>query len=37
VVVGASINDQPPYPGRVEILSRQTLLELVKRTVVPVR
>jgi sugar lactone lactonase YvrE len=36
VVVGAFINDQPPYPGRVEILPRQALLELVKRTVVPV-
>jgi hypothetical protein len=35
VVVGAFANDQPPYPGRVEIFPRQTLLELVKRTVVP--
>jgi sugar lactone lactonase YvrE len=35
VVVGASINDRPPFPGRVEILSRQILLELVKRTAVP--
>ena len=37
VIVGAFINDRPPYPGRVEILSRQALLERVKRTVVPTR
>jgi sugar lactone lactonase YvrE len=35
VVVGAFANDQPPYPGRVAVLPRQTLLDLVKRTVVP--
>jgi sugar lactone lactonase YvrE len=34
-VVGSFINDAPPFPGRVEILPRQKLLELVKRTVVP--
>src|SRR5262249_33910277 len=37
VVVGAFANDMPPYPGRVEILPRQTLLEYVKRTVVHAR
>jgi sugar lactone lactonase YvrE len=35
VVVGAFTNDRPPFPGWVEILPRQTLLEYVKRTVVP--
>jgi sugar lactone lactonase YvrE len=35
VVVGPFINDQPPFPGRVEILPRQTLLELAKRAAVP--
>jgi sugar lactone lactonase YvrE len=34
-IVGPFINDQPPFPGRVEILPRQTLLELVKLAVVP--
>jgi sugar lactone lactonase YvrE len=34
-VVGAFANDQPGLPGRVEILPRQTLLDIVKRTVVP--
>jgi sugar lactone lactonase YvrE len=34
-IVGPFINDQPPFPGRVEILPRQTLLDLVKRSVVP--
>jgi sugar lactone lactonase YvrE len=37
VVVGAFANDMPPYPGRVEILPRQTLLNLVKRAAVPGR
>jgi sugar lactone lactonase YvrE len=37
VVVGAFVNDRPPYPGRVAMLPRQTLLELVKRSVVPAR
>jgi sugar lactone lactonase YvrE len=37
VVVGAFANDAPPFPGRVEVFPRQTLLELVKRTVVPAR
>ncbi len=36
VIVGAFANDVPPYPGRVEMLPRQTLIELAKRTVVPV-
>ena len=36
VIVGAFANDAPPYPGRVEILPRQTLIELAKRTAVPV-
>src|SRR5262249_24955427 len=30
VVVGSFINDAPPFPGRVELLPRQALLELVK-------
>jgi sugar lactone lactonase YvrE len=34
-IVGPFINDQPPFPGRVEILPRQTLLELAKRAAVP--
>jgi sugar lactone lactonase YvrE len=33
-VVGAFANDQPSLPGWVEVLPRQTLLALVKRTVV---
>ncbi|MBO0763964.1 MAG: fused MFS/spermidine synthase [Hyphomicrobiaceae bacterium] len=37
-VVGAFANDRPGLPGWVEVLPRQTLLALVKRTVVaPVR
>jgi len=36
VIVGAFVNDAPPYPGRVEMLPRQTLIELVKRMAVPV-
>jgi len=35
VVVGPFINDQPPFPGRVEVMPRQTLLDLAKRTVSP--
>jgi sugar lactone lactonase YvrE len=35
VVVGAFVNDKPPFPGRVEIVPRPVLLELVKRSVVP--
>jgi sugar lactone lactonase YvrE len=35
VIVGAFANDAPPYPGRVEMLPRQTLIELAKRTAVP--
>jgi sugar lactone lactonase YvrE len=34
VVVGAFANDAPPYPGRVEIIPRAMLLDLVKKTVV---
>jgi sugar lactone lactonase YvrE len=37
VVVGAFANDSPPYRGRVEVLPRRTLLDLVKRAVVPGR
>jgi sugar lactone lactonase YvrE len=35
VIVGAFANDAPPHPGRVEILPRQTLIELAKGMVVP--
>jgi sugar lactone lactonase YvrE len=35
VIVGPFINDQPPFPGRVEVLPRQQLLDLAKRAVVP--
>jgi sugar lactone lactonase YvrE len=35
VVVGPFINDQPPFPGHVEIVPRQKLLDLVKRTAAP--
>jgi gluconolactonase len=34
VIVGAFINDRPPFAGRVEMMSRQALMELVKRHVV---
>ena len=38
VIVGAMINDRPPFTGRVEMMSRQGLLDLAKRSVVsPVR
>jgi len=36
VIVGPFVNDRPPFPGRVEILPRQQLLDLARRTVVPV-
>jgi sugar lactone lactonase YvrE len=36
VIVGPFVNDQPPFPGRIEVLSRQRLLDLAKRTAVPV-
>ena len=36
-IVGPSINDRPPFPGRVEVLPRQTLLDLVKRAAPAVR
>jgi sugar lactone lactonase YvrE len=35
-VVGPFINDQPPFPGRVEVMPRQALLDLAKRAVSPV-
>jgi sugar lactone lactonase YvrE len=35
VVVGAFVNDVPPFPGRVQILPRQALLEMVKPPPVP--
>jgi sugar lactone lactonase YvrE len=31
VIVGASINDRPPFPGRVELLPRQALLALARQ------
>jgi gluconolactonase len=31
VIVGASINDRPPYPGRVTLLHRQSLLDQARR------
>jgi sugar lactone lactonase YvrE len=34
-IVGPFVNDQPPFPGRVEVLPRRTLLELAKRAAVP--
>jgi len=38
VIVGAHVNDQPPFAGRVEIMPRAGLMEQVKRHVVsPVR
>ena len=33
VIVGAAINDRPPFPGRVELLPRQTLLDLARKNV----
>jgi sugar lactone lactonase YvrE len=33
VIVGAAINDRPPYPGRVELLPRQALLDLARKNV----
>ena len=33
VIVGAAINDRPPFPGRVELLPRQSLLELARKSV----
>jgi hypothetical protein len=35
VVVGPFVNDQPPFPGRVELMPRQTLLDLAKRAASP--
>jgi sugar lactone lactonase YvrE len=35
VVVGPFVNDQPPFPGRVEVMPRQTLLDLAKRNAAP--
>ncbi len=35
VIVGPFANDRPPFPGRVEVLPRQNLIELAKRTAVP--
>jgi sugar lactone lactonase YvrE len=38
VIVGAFINDRPPFPGRVEMIDRRALLRLARRNVVaPVR
>jgi sugar lactone lactonase YvrE len=34
-IVGPFVNDRPPFPGRVEVLPRQLLLDLVKRTAAP--
>lgn len=34
VIVGANINDMPPFTGRVEMMSRSALLDLAKRNVV---
>jgi sugar lactone lactonase YvrE len=34
VIVGSFINDRPPFPGRVELMPRSALLELVRRNVV---
>jgi sugar lactone lactonase YvrE len=34
VIVGASINDRPPFPGRVEMMDRQALLQLARQNVV---
>jgi len=34
VIVGAFINDQPPFPGRVELIPRQALLDLARQNVV---
>src|SRR5262249_31351533 len=31
-IVGPFVNDRPPFPGRVELLPRQQLLDLVKRS-----
>ena len=37
-IVGSEINDRPPFPGRVDLLPRQALLELARKNVVsPVR
>jgi sugar lactone lactonase YvrE len=38
VIVGAAINDRPPFPGRVELIPRQALLDLARKNVAtPVR
>jgi sugar lactone lactonase YvrE len=37
VIVGASINDRPPFPGRVTLFPRQSLLNLAKQNVVSPR
>jgi sugar lactone lactonase YvrE len=34
-IVGPFVNDQPPFPGRVEIMPRQMLLDLAKRSASP--
>jgi len=34
-IVGPFVNDQPPFPGRVELLPRQHLLDLAKRSTIP--
>jgi sugar lactone lactonase YvrE len=31
VIVGAAINDRPPFPGRVEMLARRALLEMARK------
>jgi sugar lactone lactonase YvrE len=33
VIVGAAINDRPPFPGRVEMVPRQALLEMARKNV----
>jgi sugar lactone lactonase YvrE len=33
VIVGASINDRPPFPGRVELIPRDALLDLARKNV----
>jgi gluconolactonase len=33
VIVGAEINDRPPFPGRVDLLPRDALLELARKHV----
>jgi sugar lactone lactonase YvrE len=35
VILGPFINDQPPFPGRVEVMPRQLLIDLAKRTASP--